>query len=351
MKQTTFLKTAVILSVLVLAVLPVRVIAAEPAKELVGDWRMTGEANGRPMDSILSLTLDKDGKLVGKTINFFGVIELKDIKFEADKLTFTQTMRFRDNESTSNFTGTLKDGKLTGTMSSERGEYNLQGARIQPKPAIAGVWEITTKRTDRETTSTLTIKADKDGKLSGLWKSQRGEGEVSDVSFKDDKLSFKRKMQSQDQQQVESAYELTVKGDTMTGTSKSPRGEASLTGKRANPPVVGTWELTMTSERGERIQLLTIYPDLSALYGPSELEKIIVEDNKISFKMSRTFGDRTFEMEFKGTLEGDKLTGEMTTGPDNPAQKVVGKKIVPGAKPEAKPQIKAETPKEKPAAK
>jgi hypothetical protein len=47
------------------------------------------------------------------------------------------------------------------------------------------------------------------------------------------------------------------------------------------------------------------------------------------------------EMEFKGTLEGDKLTGEMTTGPDNPAQKVVGRKIVPGTKPEVKKEAAA----------
>jgi hypothetical protein len=336
MKQTAFLKT---IGVVIACLMLTGCGSVQPSK-VAGDWHLTGDADGRPMDSILSLSQGNDGKLVGKWIAFWGFGDVKDLKLDGDKLSFSQTSLFRQNEMTSTFAGAFKDGKLTGTMSSENGAYKLEGTRIQPKPAIAGVWEITVKRTDRESTATLTMKADKDGKLSGTWKSQRGESDISDVSFKDDKLSFKRKMQSQNQQQVESAYELTVKDDAMTGTSKSPRGQATLTGKRANPSVVGTWELTMTSERGERKQLLTIYPDLSAMYGPSELEKIAVEGSGISFKMTRTFGGRTMEMEFKGTVEGDKLTGEMTFGPDRPSQAVTGKKLGAGVKAETKPEVK-----------
>jgi hypothetical protein len=349
MKQTTFLKTAVILSVLVLAALPVCVIAAEPAKQdIVGQWRMKGtNTDGPPMDAIMTISKDKDGKLAGKWLSFFGLSDLKDVKFENGKLTFVQVNQFRGEEFTSNFSGTLKDGKLTGTISGERGDFDFEGALMQPKPAIVGVWEITVKRTDRESTATLTIKADKDGKFSGLWKSQRGEGDVSDVNFKDDKLTFKRQMQTQDQQQAGSTYELTVKGNTMTGKSSSPRGEAVLTGKRTDSPLVGTWELTIASDRGERKQILTIYPDLSAMYGPNELEKITVEGNKVSFKQSRTFGDRTFEEELKCELTGDQLAGErISTGQDgNPmTQKVTGKKLGTDVKAEAKPEVKKEAP-------
>jgi hypothetical protein len=331
MKQTALLAT---LGLLILClVLPVT--AAEPARQdIVGDWKMkSANTDGPPMDAILMLSKDKDGKLAGKWLSFFGPVDLKEVKFEGDKLTFTQTVRFRDQEMTSKFSGTLKDGKIAGTMSGERGDFNMEGARMQPKPAIAGVWEMTVKRTDRESTATLTLRADKDGKLSGLWKSQRGEGEISDVSFKDDKLTFKRKTQTQDGQERESAYELTIKDNALTGKSTSTRGEAVLTGKRMVSSIVGAWELTMTSERGERKQLLTIYPDMSALYGPSELDTFTVEDNKVSFKMTRTFGERTFEIEFKGALEGDKLTGQMTSGPDRPAQTVTGKKLVVETKP------------------
>ena len=348
MKQTTFLKTAVILSILVLAALPVCVIAAEPAKQdIAGQWRMKGTStDGPPMDAIMMISKDKDGKLAGQWLSFFGFSDLKDVKFEGGKLTFVQVNQFRDEEFTSNFSGTFKDGKLTGTLSGDRGDFDYEGALIQPKPAIVGTWEITTKREDRETTSTLIIKSDKDGKLSGTWKSDRGEGDISDVNFKDDKLTFKRKMTRQDQE-VEIPYELTIKGDTMTGKSSSPRGESVMTGKRADSPLVGTWELTIASEFGERKQLLTIYPDLSAMYGPSELEKITVEGSKVSFKQSRTFGDRTFEEEFKCELTGDQLAGErISTDRDgNPVtQKVTGKKLGAEVKAEAKPEVKKEEP-------
>jgi hypothetical protein len=351
MKQMTFLKTAVILSILVLAALPVCVIAAEPAgQDIVGQWRMKGaNPDGPPMDAIMTISKDKDGKLAGKWLSFFGFSDLKDVKFEGGKLTFVQVNRFRGEEFTSDFSGTLKDGKLTGALSSERGDFDFEGALMQPKPAIVGVWEITTKRGDREMTSTLTIKSDKDGKLSGTWKSQRGESEISDVNFKDDKLTFKRKMTRQEQV-IEIPYELTVKGDTMTGKSSSPRGESVMTGKRADSPLVGTWELTITSDRGDRKQVLTIYPDLSAMYGPEELEKISIEGSKVSFKQSRTFGDWTFEQEIKCELAGDQLAGEITfTGRDgNPmTQKVTGKKLGADMKTEAKAEMKKEEPAKK----
>jgi hypothetical protein len=339
-------------------VLPVS--AADIAKQdIVGDWKMkSSNTDGPPMDAIMTITKDKDGKLAGKWLAFFGPSDLKDVKFEGGTLMFSQTARFRGEERTSNFSGTLKEGKLSGMMSNDMGEFNMEGALMQPKCAVAGKWEITTKRQDRETTSTLIIKADKDGKLSGTWQSQRGDSDIPEITFKDDKITFKRKVTRQDQE-MEISYELAVKGNTISGVTKTERGESAVTGKRMDSPAVGTWELTMTSDRGERKQLLTIYPDMTALYGPSEPDTFTIEDNKVSFKMTRTFGERTFEIEFKGTLSGDKITGEMTSGPDRPAQTVTGQKlgaevkadVKPQAKPETKTEAKPEVKKEAPAAK
>lgn len=328
MKHLTLLTSVSLL--LVTLLLPGYTSAAEPAKQdIVGQWRLKGTnpdmPDMPPMEVIMTISKDKDGKLAGKWLSFFGPTDLKDVKFENDKLTFVQTGRFGGEEYTSDFSGTLKDGKLTGTLSGDRGDLDIQGAMIQPKPAVAGTWEIITKREDREMTSTLIIKAAKDGKLSGTWKSERGDSEISDVSFKDDKLTFKRKMTRQDQE-VEINYELTVKDDALTGKSTSPRGEATLTGKRTASPAVGTWELTITSDRGDRKQILTIYPDMTAMYGADDLDTITVDGNKVSFKMTRTFGDRSFEMEFKGTVEGDKLTGEMTNSFSETPSKVTGTK-------------------------
>lgn len=150
------------------------------------------------------------------------------------------------------------------------------------------------------------------------------------MAFKDGKLTFTRVRGSEDRQR-ESKYELTLKGDTLSGTTESSRGTNTIEAKRADPAIVGKWELAITSERGEFKQILVVNPDLSALYGPTAVEKIELEDNKVSFKVAFGSGERSFESEFKGQLDGEKLTGEMTGFRDT-VQKVTGKKIAPATK-------------------
>jgi hypothetical protein len=71
---------------------------------------------------------------------------------------------------------------------------------------------------------------------------------------------------------------------------------------------------------------------------PVVVDKVVVEDKNVSFTVKMSFGERSFENQFKGQLDGDKLTGEMTSpamgrpgeGTDTPAtvtQKVTGKKM------------------------
>jgi hypothetical protein len=340
MRQTVLLAT---LGLMVLCMVS-PAFAAEPVKQDVfGGWKMkAASTDGPPMDAIMTISKDKDGKLVGKWLSFFGSSDLKDVKFEGGKLMFTQVMRFGGQEMTSDFTGTLKDGKIAGSLVSDRGEMKMEGVPMLSKNTVAGKWELITKRQDRETTSTLIIKADKEGKLSGTWTSQRGDSAIPEISFKDGKLTFKRTMSMQGQD-MEINYELTVKDNAITGISKTERGESAVTGKRVDSPAVGTWELITVSDRGERTQVLTVNPDMTALYGPSDLDEFKVEDNKMTFKMKFTFGDRTIESDFKGTIEGDKLTGEMTgEGPNGPTtQKVTGKKLGAEVKVEAKTEAPA----------
>lgn len=350
MKQVTFLKSARFLLIMALLASLSQVWAEEAAKkDITGDWHVKADFDGRQMESIMTLSRDTDGKLAGMWISFWGYTKLDDIKYEGGKISFKRTNRFRDREFTSSFAGTIKEGKLAGTTSSDRGDYAVEGAQVKACPAV-GNWEFKSTRGDREFTSTLVVKADKDGKLSGEWKRpqrqrprQESEQEpdqqrrrrfgptvIKDMAFKDGKLMFTRVRGSEDRRR-ESKYELTLKGDTLSGTTESSRGTNTIEAKRADPVIVGKWELTITSERGERKQILTVNPDLSALYGPTAVEKIDLEDNKVSFKVVFGFGDRTFESEFKGQLDGEKLTGEMTGFRDT-VQKVTGKKIAPPTK-------------------
>jgi hypothetical protein len=185
---------------------------------------------------------------------------------------------------------------------------------------------MTLKMGEREFTSTLVVKADKEGKLSAQWQSRRGESEITDLQYERGNLTFKRKSTYQNRER-ESAFEGTVRGDTLSGVMKSERGEITIEGKLIGAPVIGTWNLEVTSEQwGSRKQRLRVNPDMSGLYGAIPIKKINLEDDKVSFMIFLEFGEQIFEINFEGKVEDSKLTGELTSS--RGSQKVKGTKVV-----------------------
>jgi len=327
MKQQATLKAVMFYSLVVLLTLSVQASAQSPrSARLYGDWQVKVDFDGRQMESILSFSRDKEGNRIGHWISFWGLSELKDVKYEEGKLSFVRVRRNREGQSiTSKFTGTIKDGKLSGTLSSDRGEYKLEGKRSKRMPRAVGNWEMKMKMGEREFTSTLVVKVDKEGKLTAQWQSQRGEHEITDVGYERGKLTFKRKSKIQDRQ-CESTFEGTVRRDTLIGVIKSERGEITAEGKRIGASLIGNWNLEITSERGSRKQRLRVSPDMSGMYGAIPIKKVNLEDDKVSFNIVMKFGERKFEMSFEGKLKESKLTGELTTSRGN--QKVTGTKVV-----------------------
>jgi len=353
MKQRTFQRTIGFLAFVALLAPLAQASAGAAKKGIAGDWQVTVDFEGRKMTSILSFSQDKEGKsaeagkpgaagkLTGKWISFWGVTELRDLKYEGKQLSFLQVYQMGENETRVNFTGTIEKQKLSGVLSSDRGESKVEGKRIIAMPAAMGGWEMKVKAGDREFTGTLIIKADKEddpnapgkpagaGKLIGEWQSERGEHEIADVSFKGGKLTFTRKSKIDDRQ-WESTFAGTVKGHTLSGVFKSERGESTAEGTRIGAALVGKWELEITSERGTRTQLLQVNPDLSGLYGSTAVKKVDFKDGQAAFNIALEFGEIKFEIDFKGKLDGKNLTGELITS--RGTQKVTGKKVVPAAK-------------------
>ena len=333
MKHKVFLKAALCCALVALVISSVQVSAQDSARPsrsrrggLYGDWQVKVSFGERQMDSILSFSRDKEGNRTGQWLSFWGLSELKDVKFEEGKLSFTQERRNREGQTTtSKFTGTIKEGKLAGILSSDRGESKLEGKRSPRIPRVVGSWEMKLKVGEREFTSTLVVKADKQGKLSAQWQSQRGEHEITDLQYERGTLTFKRKSKFGDRQ-WESTFEGTVRRDTLTGIIKSERGEITAEGKRIGAALIGTWNLEITSERGSRKQRLKVNPDMSGLYGTIAIKKVDLKDDQVSFKMVLEFGERKFEMSFKGKLAESKLTGELTTSRGK--QKVKGTKVI-----------------------
>jgi hypothetical protein len=329
MKSKTFHKAALYCSLMLMIVLSAQVYA-QPAsprgRGIYGDWQIKVEFGERQMESILSFSRDSEGNMTGQWISFWGANDLKDVKFEDNKLSFVQSVRFGDNEFTQNFAGTIEDGKITGVLTSDRGESKLEGQRSPRMSRAVGNWELKYKFGDREITTTLAVKANKEGDLSAEWQSQQGESKITDLQYERGKLTFKRESKFQDRQMV-STFEGTIGRDnTLTGVIKSERGEVPVEGTLIGAPLIGTWNLDIESEQGARKQRLVVNPDLSALYGSNLIKKINLDGDKVSFKYVMSFGDQEFETSFAGKLAESKLTGELTTS--RGTRKVTGTKVV-----------------------
>lgn len=315
MKGQIFFKSVLCCSLIALIMLTAQVRAQQPRSRrggLYGDWQIKMKFGEREMESILSFSRNQEGQYVGQWISFFGMNELQDVKFEDNKLSFTQVVRFRDQEMTSKFTGTIEQDKLSGLLTGDRGETEITGKRAPRTPRGVGSWEMKIKAGEREFTGTLTITADKEGNLRGMWKSDRGESEVSDVKYEDRKLTFKRVIQRENNQ-MEMAFEGTLGYNSLEGVFKSDRGEATVEGTRIGAPLIGTWNLDIESERGARKQRLRVNPDMSALFGPTLIKKVNLDGDKVSFKYTLQFGDQEFETSFEGKIVESKLSGELKT--------------------------------------
>ncbi len=328
MKRRAFSRLVLCCLLTGLVMLSAQASAQSRRSGLYGDWQIKYQAGERQRDAIISFSRDSEGNRTGQWISFMNFSELKDFKYEDGKLSFSRTRRNRDGQTTtSKFTGTIQDGKLSGTLSSDRGEYKVEG---KPSPRIAravGSWQMTLKMDEREFNSTMVVKADKEGKLSAEWQSERGNIKIPELQYERGNLSFKMERKTEDRQ-WQASFEGSIERetDTLTGVLKSDRGEIEAIGKRAGTAFIGTWNIESTSERGTRKQRLMVNPDMSGLYGAIPIKKVNLEGNQVSFKIVLEFGDQTFEMSFKGKLADSKLTGELTSF--RGSQKIKGTKVI-----------------------
>lgn len=330
MRNQKSYKAVLFCSLMLVVVLSAQVLAQPSSSRrrrgIYGDWQVKVEFGEREMESILSFSRDEEGNLTGQWISFWGVNDLKDVEFEENKLSFVQVIQFGDNEFTQNFTGTVEEGKMTGVLSSDRGESKLVGRRSPRMSRAVGNWQLNFKMGDREITTKLVVKPDKEGELTAEWQSEWGEHQITDLQYERGNLTFKRTSKFQDRE-FESTFECTIERDnTLTGVIKSERGEVPVEGKLIGAPFIGTWNLSIETEQGTRKQRLIVNRDLSALYGSTLIKKIDLDGDKISFKYVLTFGDREFETSFAGKLTDSKLTGELTTS--RGTNKVTGTKVV-----------------------
>ena len=323
-------RKALLLCVLWIAALSTEVSAQSdsPARRrsgLYGDWSVKTDYEGRQFESILSFSRNAEGKRTASWISFWGVSELKDVAIEDGALSFVRERKNREGETvTSTFKGKIEDGKLTGAFSSDQGERKIEGARIPRTSRAVGTWNVKFKFGDQEIENDIVVKAGEKDALVVDWKSEGVTRKISEVKYERGKLSFKSNGKYEDRE-WEANFEGTIRGNSLTASVKAGEREIAIEGTRAGAPLIGTWDLDLASERGERKQRLRVNSDMTALYGSTPV-KVSLVDGKVSFDLVLEFGDRKFEMKFTGKVEESSLSGEITTS--RGTTKISGKKVV-----------------------
>ncbi|MBL7185498.1 MAG: hypothetical protein ISS70_04175 [Phycisphaerae bacterium] len=314
MERRAMLKVVLVSLLVVACALPAGVSAQSRSGRggLYGDWQIKMKFGETEFESILAFSRNQEGQYTGQWISFWGMNELKDVKFEDNKLSFTQVTNYGGEERTSKFTGAIEEGEISGLLVGNERETEIKGKRAPRPPRGVGSWDMKIKFGETERTGVLTITADKEGNLSGLWKSARGESKLTDVKYQDRKLTFKRVTEREGNRR-ERAFEGTLGSTSLEGVFKSDSGESAATGTLVGASVIGTWNLDIESERGARKQRLRVNSDMSALYGSTLIKKVNLDGDKLSFKYVMTFNDQDYETSFEGKVADSKLTGEVKT--------------------------------------
>ncbi len=96
-------------------------------KAILGDWEMETEFQGSIIPAVMILSV-RDGKLEGVWESMDQEMELIDLKFDGEKLSFKRTMG--EGGDTINFEGTVKGDEISGKyISPMGGEYECTGKR------------------------------------------------------------------------------------------------------------------------------------------------------------------------------------------------------------------------------
>jgi hypothetical protein len=209
-------------------------------------------------------------------------------------------------------------------MSGGRGDYELKGNRIPRMPRAVGDWKMKSSAGDQDIVSTLKIKSDDKGKLNATWPSDQGERTVTDIVSNRRDLTFKSTTKMGDQEK-QATFSGTLRGNELTGILKSDRGDIQVTGTRLGGALIGTWNLEISSDRGDRKNRLVVYPDMTARYGATPVKAVALVGDKVTFKLEFGFGDRTFTSDFTGKIADDKITGELVS--ERGKQTVTGTKV------------------------
>ena len=179
---------------------------------------------------------------------------------------------------------------------------------------ITGQWEMTMDFGGRPSFATLSIAKSTDGAFTGKW----GGGELTNVKFDGQKLTFTRAIKFGDNE-FTMTYAGTLKDGKITGAFSTDNGEFNANGARKKPipPAVGQWDMQYKIGDRDVTGRLTLSqkPDGSlegkwtSQRGESTISNVKSQAGKLTFDRTSSFNGNEFKSSFDGALQGDKLTG------------------------------------------
>lgn len=272
---------------------------------LEGDWEIqSSDAEARRRLSILALSGDADRTLTGLWITDAASSELEDVTCDDGKLSF----RWDDQT----FSGMIGEDILRGIVSHDRETRAVTGRRMLRLPEIVGNWAFSYSRA--EVTLALAIRSGIDERLTLSWKTADGDVPITEFSYEAGRLTFTSEM---------GGYEGRLRGpDALDGTLTVNQRDFPVLASRMGTPVIGTWNLDVTSEDGETVrQRLKVNPDMSGWYGITPIEVRLKHD--VPAGPERASRDLAFDaagdsekhrrISFVGEVTDASLTGEITT--------------------------------------
>lgn len=287
--------------------------AAQGGDGLVGDWEIHAGDGSEERLSILSLDRNADTTLSGWWITDERRSELKDIKHDDRRVRFKWEGLNRNGDPTSwTFWGRIEDDNLRGTIASERGEHQVVGERMAPMPQIVGNWAFSYTR--ERVTLALAVRVGSAGRLNLFWHTVDGDVPITDFSCEAGKLTFTSQLGN---------YEgsLAADADALNGTLTVDQREFSVLASRMGMPLIGSWDLEITSDGETHPQRLKVNPDMSGWYGTMPIDDVRLEHDvpvgRESTSHTVTFdagseSDARGMFRFVGEVRDDTLTGEIS---------------------------------------
>ena len=219
-----------VFTVLSLAAIVVLAPGAFAASDFVGEWTIENERQGQVFTSKLVIT-ETGGVLSATMEGRRGVNDLDDVKVADGKITFTRNINRQGQEFSIQYTASIQDGKMVGTVTTPRGERPFEALRAAAaNVSFVGKWDVEFEVQGNSITAVLAITESDEG-LKGTWTSQRGETVLSNLKSEGGALSFTRKLDMQGQEMT-LENKATIVDGKLTGTIVSPMGEIPFTGKK-----------------------------------------------------------------------------------------------------------------------